>query len=258
MLVVPNLLAIIPHPDDESYAFGGTIALAAKHGWSCFIHCVSFGEGGERHDGGDLDPGMVALVRARELDASAAALGARPPDIWGLPDGALAGRKEGVRKCRSAMRRTNADIVLALGADGAYGHPDHLTVHSWVQEAWETIDEKPVLLFAAFPAGLFLPQYEKCVASGIMGDPPLVNPAAIGAASPEYRVDIRASAETKLAAIAAHRSQLPGGEPEAMFPPGIVAGLMAEERYTLVKGDAAGSEDFGARLRELLPMVERC
>ncbi len=256
---MPRLLAIIPHPDDESYAFGGTIARAAQAGWKCFIHCASFGERGERHDGGDPDPGMLALARARELDASCALLGVEPPEIWGLPDGGLADRKEGLRKTRSAMRKSGADVVLALGADGAYGHPDHLTVHDWALRAWETIEEPPVLLFAAFAPGLFLPQYDKCVASGIMGNPPRLSPADIGTATIDLRVDISSVTATKRQSIGAHLTQLPGGEPDAMFPPGIVAALMAEERYTVARGEVGPSlVEVKARLQALSPMFEPC
>jgi N-acetyl-1-D-myo-inositol-2-amino-2-deoxy-alpha-D-glucopyranoside deacetylase len=202
---------------------------------------------------------MLALARARELDASCALLGAERPEIWGLPDGGLADRKEGLRKSRSAMRKSGADVVLALGADGAYGHPDHLTVHEWALRAWETIEEPPILLLAAFPHGLFLPQYEKCVASGIMGNPPRLGRSEIGLATADIQVDIGPFAETKRRAIGAHSTQLPGGEPEAMFPPGIVAALMAEERYTVATGETGPPlEEVGARLRELSPMFERC
>ncbi|MEZ4492113.1 MAG: PIG-L deacetylase family protein [Dehalococcoidia bacterium] len=256
---MPNLLAIIPHPDDETYAFAGTIALAAKAGWKCHVHCASFGEGGERHDGGDPDPGMLALARARELDASCARLGAQPPDIWGLPDGGLAGRKEGVRKARSAMRRTNAAVVLSLGSDGAYGHPDHLAVHRWVQQAWETIEEKPVLLYAAFPPGLFRPQYERCVISGIMGDPPLLEPQDIGQHTADICVDIRAVAASKREAIAAHATQLQDGDPETMFPAGIVPALMERETYGIATGESAPDRETTiARLQELSPAFARC
>ena len=51
---MPALLAIIPHPDDESYSFGGTLALAAAASWRCLVQCATSGERGKRHDGGPL------------------------------------------------------------------------------------------------------------------------------------------------------------------------------------------------------------
>jgi LmbE family N-acetylglucosaminyl deacetylase len=245
---VSTLLAIIPHPDDESYAFAGTIALAARAGWRCLVECVTFGEGGQRHDGGDPDRGVLALTRARELDASCRLLGAGPPDYWGWPDGGLAERKDGVRRARAAMRRAGADVVLGPGLDGAYGHPDHLAVHRWIAEGVEALEEQPLVLFAAFPEGLFVPQYEKCVASGIMGDPPQLGHGEVGLGEPDLRIDVESARDLKLAAIGAHRSQLPAGEPRALFPPGIVDRLQAEEWFTVGGQAIERAQKFGRAL----------
>lgn len=232
---MPRLLAFIPHPDDESYSFGGTIALAARAGWDCYVECASSGERGKRHDGGDLAPNGVAEAREAELEASCRLLGADRPRFWGLPDGELRSHRGEQPRILAAITRLQPDLLLALGPDGAYGHPDHIALHRWVNEAWAALPAgRPPLLYAAFLPGLFLPQYEKCI--GMMGDPPTPPPAAIGAAARHYAVDIRSVRETKLACIRAHLSQLPGGDPEALFPPGIVAALLEEEWFT----DAAG------------------
>lgn len=241
---MPALLAIVPHPDDESYAFGGTIALAADAGWRCLVACASSGERGKRHDGGAPGAAALAACREAELAASCAALGAAAPAFWRLPDGRLRD-EDGLPLARNAIEESGAAMILALGADGAYGHPDHLAVYRWVVRAWQERPEpRPPLLLPAFARGLFLPQYERCV--GMMGDPPSPPREAIGALAAEYAVDIRRVASRKRAAVAAHRSQLPGGDPEALFPRGIVAALMAEERFT----DASGARS--ERTAELL------
>ncbi len=237
---MPRLLAFIPHPDDESYSFGGTIALAARAGWECFVECASFGERGKRHDGGDTTPNGVAEAREAELEASCRLLGAGPPRFWGLPDGELRSHRGEQHRILAAIARLQPDLLFALGPDGAYGHPDHIALHRWVSDAWAALPAgRPPLLYAAFPPGLFLPQYEKCI--GMMGDPPAPPPTAIGTAPWHYQVSIAAVRETKLASIRAHRSQLPGGNPEALFPPGIVAALLEEEWFT----DASGRTDPG-------------
>jgi len=236
---MPTLLAVIPHPDDESYSFAGTIALAADAGWDCLVHCATYGEGGERHDEGP--PGRNALADAREaeLRESCRILGARPPEFWGLPDGELALHSgESVRLAR-LFQTERPDVVFALGPDGAYGHPDHLALHRWLVAAWEQAPEpRPVLLLAAFPPGLFSPQYEKCVSAGIMGEPPSLAPDALGTATVHYDVPIARVRSRKRAAIAAHRTQLPGGEPEALFPSGIVPALLKVERFVDARGAA--------------------
>lgn len=227
---MPTLLAIIPHPDDESYSFGGTIALAARSGWRCLIECASYGEKGKRHEGGGTTPNEVAETRGHELIESCRLLGAEDPRFWGLPDGAMNAHRGEQARIGRLLHGEDPDIVLTLGADGAYGHPDHVALHRWVREAWtELAEPRPALLFAAFPRGLFLPQYEKCL--GMMGEPPTPAAAEIGRDRFDYEVPIHTIAATKVASIAAHRSQLPGGDTEAIFPPGIVRALLDVERF---------------------------
>ena len=241
---MPTLLALIPHPDDESYSFAGTIILAARAGWRCLVVCATSGEMGKRHDGGPTGTIVLGEVREAELRASCSLLGASERVCWRLPDGRLRGEPAGPRLTAELLRSEHPDLVLSLGADGAYGHPDHVAVYRWALAAWEALTgPRPVLLFAAFPRGLFLPQYEKC--RGMMGDPPDPPPAAIGAAPHDLGVDITALRAQKLAVIAAHRTQLPGGDPFALFPLGIVERLLDCERFALAPGV---DRDAGAAL----------
>jgi LmbE family N-acetylglucosaminyl deacetylase len=234
---VPALLAFIPHPDDESYSFAGTIALAARAGWACFVQCASSGEGGKRYDGGRAGKDALASAREGELAASCRLLGASAPVFWRLPDGALNGRESQAQRVAAAIRAAGADLVLSLGADGAYGHPDHVGLYRWVRDGWESLGaNRPPLLLATFPPGLFVPQWELC--RDMMGNPP--SPAAdeLGGTA-DYEVDIGAVREVKLMSIGAHRTQVPGGDPEALFPPGIVAALVDIERFTDASGEAS-------------------
>jgi LmbE family N-acetylglucosaminyl deacetylase len=241
---VPNLLAIIPHPDDESYSFGGTIALATRAGWSCFVECATAGERGKRHDGGP--PGREALAEAREaeLAESCRILWAEPPQFWGLPDGDLRLHRGETGRIQRLFRTLQPAIVVTLGADGAYGHPDHTAVHRWVRDAWATFEgERPVLLFAAFPPGLFVPQYEKC--AGMMGEPPSPSAEEIGATPWHYEVPVASVERPKLRSVGAHLTQLPGGDAAAIFPPGIIQALLEVERFSDARGEAdAGTAEL--------------
>ena len=232
---MPTLLVITPHPDDEAYAFGGTIALAAKAGWRCIVQCASAGERGKRHDGGPTDAESVGTVRLAELAASCRALGAQPPATWGLPDGDLAKEPSQAARISALFSAIEPDLVLTLGADGAYGHPDHIAVYEWVLEAWEASPGlRPPLLFAAFPRGLFLPQYEKCI--GMMGMPPYPRPEAIGGQPVHYGVPTLSVVPHKLSAVESHRSQLPLGA-SSMFPGNIIDALWRIERYSDATGE---------------------
>jgi N-acetyl-1-D-myo-inositol-2-amino-2-deoxy-alpha-D-glucopyranoside deacetylase len=234
-----RLLAFIPHPDDESYSFAGTLALAAKAGWECQVVCVSSGEKGKRHDGGPGGREAIGAVREAELRRSCSLLGAKPPAFLRMPDGAVSAVALGPSAIAGLIDRFASEIVVTLGHDGAYGHPDHLAVHRWVTGAWSAgpASRGGTLLYPVFPRGLFLPQWEKC--RHMLGEPPDPPAEAIGSDSFHYEVDIRAVRETKRASIAAHRTQLPGGDPEGLFPPGVVSKLLDVERFE----DASGKRN---------------
>lgn len=246
---MPTILAFVAHPDDETYPFGGTLALAARAGWRCAVYAATAGEGGERHDGGAPGREALAEARLRELGASCRALGAEPPVCWNLPDGGLSQIASQTDRAVDAIREHRPDVVLSLGRDGAYGHPDHLAVFRWVTDAVAAADEAPALLLAAFPTGLFLPQYELCRVAGVLGDPPVLDPRSLGGGQVHYSVPIGATAGQKLASIAAHRTQLPDGDPRSLFPPGIIDDLLSIERFA----DASGRAN--RRIRRLLAQL---
>ena len=233
IVAMPRVIALAPHPDDEAYAFGGTLRLLANAGWTCEVLLFTDGEAGKRHDGGH--PDAVRTARVNEALASCALLGASARFL-NLPDGGLTDESLGgyVDTLLADFRSMGTDgIVLSLGSDGAYGHPDHLAVYRMLLVCLEALGSAaPAALLASFPPGLFLPQYERC--RDMMGDPPQPPPEAIGSDSFDVAVDIGKVAGTKLAAIGAHRTQLPGGQAHALFPPGIVASLLNEERFSVL------------------------
>jgi LmbE family N-acetylglucosaminyl deacetylase len=162
------------------------------------------------------------------------------PRFWDLPDGGLAASDDQSERVAALLRAEEPSLVLALGADGAYGHPDHLAVYRWVTGGVSLLGAKaPPLLLASFPRGLFLPQYELCVS--MLGDPPQPPRSAIGANDPDLRLPIAPVRAQKLASIAAHRTQLWRGDPQRLFPGGIVKRLLEEERYTIAAGPRTGA-----------------
>ncbi len=248
---MPSMAIFVPHPDDEAYAFAGLMALAARGRWDISVHCATSGEGGNPRG---RTRAHLARQREQELTDSCLLLGSRPPEFWRLADGRLWGRPPETARIQPVFD-SRPDIILTLGADGVYGHADHLALHSWVRDAWSVLDrDRPALLLAAFPRGLFVPQYERCLPGytlrrpsrlpgrlrRIHRPPPLVEPEQLGTVAPTYAVDIRRVREQKLAAIACHKSQLDGGDPFALFPAGIVGRLLAAE--TLVDATGRRSE----------------
>jgi len=233
---VPTLLAVIPHPDDESYSFAATMAAAALSGWDCRVVCASAGGAGKRYDGLPFHRPPLAEKRVQELGASCELLGAAPPECWGLVDGGLRTGVSHSARVAKAIVACAPQVVLTLGADGAYGHPDHLAVHEWVTTAWKEAEayRRPALLFPVFAPGLFVPQWKRC--RSMMGEPPNPPAESLGRDEAHYSLAIGRLAAVKRSAIAAHRSQLPRGRAEALFPAGLVDALMDTERFEDARG----------------------
>ena len=70
-----TILAVLAHPDDESFGLGGTLALYANKGYDTYLICATRGEVGtvdEEHLTGFTD---IAELRTDELRRAA-------PDLW--------------------------------------------------------------------------------------------------------------------------------------------------------------------------------
>jgi len=124
-----RLLAVLAHPDDESLGLGGALARYAAEGVGTYLVTATRGERGRI---GTERPGpeVVAPVREAELRRAASVLGVREVTLLGYHDGDL-DRVEAARAVADIaghVRRIRPQVVVTFGADGAYGHPDHIAI----------------------------------------------------------------------------------------------------------------------------------
>lgn len=84
---IRRVLAIAPHPDDESLGCGGTLALLAASGAEITVVVVSDGEALE---GTGLSRADIAGRRREEAEAACRVLGVGSPRFLALPDDGLA------------------------------------------------------------------------------------------------------------------------------------------------------------------------
>lgn len=208
-----SLLAVFAHPDDESIACGGLLAMAADRGVRVSLLCVTPGEG--RGDTG---------TRVGELHAAARVLGISDVAVLHYEDGMLPWADAAAleRDIREAIVRTGADAVVTFGADGLYWHPDHIAVHERTTAAVAALgDAAPALYYVTMPPGqmrrVMDTAAEHVARAAPAATPPRLilgidNPDAFGAdaAAPTAIVNITAVAPRKLAAIRCHVSQLTG------------------------------------------------
>ncbi|MGE5132879.1 MAG: PIG-L deacetylase family protein [Gemmatimonadota bacterium] len=118
-----SVLAVVAHPDDESFGLGGVLERLAAGGAATAVLCFTHGEASTLH-GLDRDLGTV---RPAEFAAATRVLGIERAELLAYPDGALgrvpvADLAGHVTRLARQVRPTH---LLAFDTGGITGHPDH-------------------------------------------------------------------------------------------------------------------------------------
>ncbi|MBN2495575.1 MAG: PIG-L family deacetylase [Deltaproteobacteria bacterium] len=233
-----RLLAVVAHPDDETYLMGGSLARAARAGARVQVAFCTRGEAG-LDQSGQCAPGPdLAALRTAEARVASRVLGLEAPVFLDLgPDSELssADGDRAVERLAGLLVEHRPDLVFGLARSGVYGHRDHICCTRWLERALAESAAPARLLLADAPAGLFAPLLRSLQRASRLVDPDL-DPDALGlSAQDEFlEVDIRAWRSVKLQAIAAHASQLPGGDPMRFLMPGLVEPLLDRECFVPV------------------------
>jgi LmbE family N-acetylglucosaminyl deacetylase len=134
-----RLLCITAHPDDESGAFGGTLALYADRGVEVSVVCLTAGTAA-RNRGTARTDDELAELRAAELLLSCEFLGIRNCEVLNYPDGKLdrANFHEVVGVLVEKIRQLGPHVVVTFAPDGGLtGHPDHAMAGTFATQAFE-------------------------------------------------------------------------------------------------------------------------
>lgn len=133
-----KLMAVIPHPDDESLGMGGTLAKYSAEGVETYLVMATRGERGWNGPQ-EENPGLQALgqLREKELLAAAQVLGIREVSFLDYIDGEVdqADPAEAVMKIACHIRQLRPHVVITFDPYGAYGHPDHIAVSQFTVAA---------------------------------------------------------------------------------------------------------------------------
>ena len=145
-----RLLAVLAHPDDESFGPGGTLALYARRGVEVHLACGTRGELGSAPE--ELLAGYADVGALREHELKCAAkelglsgvhlLGYRDSGMLGSPDNqhpralAAAPLDEVAEQVAHLIREIRPQIVITFDPMGGYRHPDHMAVHRATLEAF--------------------------------------------------------------------------------------------------------------------------
>ncbi len=137
-----SVLAVVAHPDDESFGLGGV--LGAFVGDGARVSVLSLTQGEASTLGVSTQP--LAELRATELRAAAESLGVADAELRSFPDGRLGqvARHLLVAEVVAAARRAGAEGLVVFEPSGVSGHPDHAAATAAALEAAAGLD-LPVL-----------------------------------------------------------------------------------------------------------------
>jgi LmbE family N-acetylglucosaminyl deacetylase len=164
-----TLLAVLAHPDDESFGMGGTLALYASRGCDVYLVCATRGEVGEADEEHMKGFASVGEMRESELRCAAGILGLRGVFFLGYRDSGMPGSVENrhpdaqinapveevAGRVVRYIRELKPDVVLTFDPIGGYRHPDHIHIQRAATLAFERANDP---LFFPEAGAPFAPQ----------------------------------------------------------------------------------------------------
>lgn len=144
-----TILAILAHPDDESFGPGGTLARYAAEGVDVHVCITTDGAAGSVEIGQEAAHSNLIGVRTAELENACQILGATPHWL-GYRDSGMSGNaanqhpeafvqsddQEAIGRVVKLIRQLKPDVVITHDETGGYYHPDHIRCWAIVTEAF--------------------------------------------------------------------------------------------------------------------------
>ncbi len=164
---VPTLLAVMAHPDDETFGIGGTLALYARRGVKVHLVCATRGEVGEIDENYMEGHDSKAEVREAELRCAAGVLGLTSVNFLNYRDSGMPGSPDNQNpralvaqpleqvagEITEWIRRLRPQVVITFDPIGGYRHPDHIAIHNATVRAFDAAADPQI-----YPDGL--PAYQ--------------------------------------------------------------------------------------------------
>ena len=149
-----TLLAVRPHPDDESSSTGGMLAYYSARKVRTGVVICTGGEEGEIRDP-DLDPvadkPRLRELRTKEVKDACGILGVAELRMLGFRDSGMAAteanqhpdafvnakRSEAACRLVQVIRELRPRVIVTEPPGGAYPHPDHIMCYAVTMDAFE-------------------------------------------------------------------------------------------------------------------------
>lgn len=280
------LLAVLAHPDDESFGPGGTLARYAAEGAAVHVAIATDGAAGSVVSEFEGERERLAEVRRQELEEAVDVLGASL-HTFGYRDSGYIGdpanehpdsfinvdRDEATGRVVALMRRVQPQVVVTHDETGGYFHPDHIVTHEVTTAAFFAAGDSRQfpeagrprrpdrLYYTAIPdrwVKLFsLMMRLRGKDPTRMGRNEDIDMTRVGRPLRELdaRINIARYWDTKKEASARHQSQGGGGF-GGLFPEWLEKRLLSTEYFVRAMppaGDSGWEEDLFAGIKKEAP-----
>lgn len=139
-----KLMAIFPHPDDETYVSGYLLQFAKRFGVKTHLVCLTKGGKGKN----SYKKGELKELRTIELKKVAEIFKIDTLSLWDYEDASL---KKSHRKWSNELKKLieieKPFIVISFDCKGMTGHPDHIASSMHVHRIIKNLKEKPLLFW---------------------------------------------------------------------------------------------------------------
>jgi LmbE family N-acetylglucosaminyl deacetylase len=123
-----KLMCVTAHPDDECFAFGGALALAAQRGIETYVICLTDGQAAANR-GKAATAAALGAIRREEFRRSCEVLGVTHHELMDYHDARLEFIEfpPAAGQLVERIRRFKPDVVITFGGDGGpNNHADHM------------------------------------------------------------------------------------------------------------------------------------
>jgi LmbE family N-acetylglucosaminyl deacetylase len=191
-----SALILFAHPDDAEFTCGGTVAAWTAAGTEVHYVVITDGSAGSNEPGATREE--LREAREREQRAAAKVLGVTSVTFLGEVDGMLEVTPDTRRKVCREVRRLRPDVLVAPD-------PSRLWAGNGYINHWDHKQAGLLALTAVMPDAPSRPMFPELLDEGL--EPFEVPNLWLSSDGSDAYVDITATMDAKLAALAEHLSQ---------------------------------------------------
>lgn len=203
-------LAILAHPDDESFVLGGTTLKFAAEGKRVGIICATRGEKGADRLNRRLSEQQIAEIRAGELEHACDLLSCSCAKFLSYPDGGLDQINFGqlTADLTGLIDYYQPEIILTFGKEGVSGHKDHIVIGQAATAASQKAAHKVKEIWLASIPSSAIQEFNEHLAERKVHHNHFQREELQGVPDDQLlKIDIKKYASQKHAALKAHESQ---------------------------------------------------